>query len=308
MSGYWAGIITILAINVIFAYGIFLPVASGQLNLGGAGFQATGAYTAAYLSSTYGLSIAFTLAAGAISAGIIGGLIAFPILRTRGVYLVLATFAFAEVIAGIVINSAALGGPTGITVPAFIDWYVPAIAAVIVSCLVFFLMSTRFGLNMRAAHDDEVVTDLMGVDVRRTKVAAFALGAALAGLAGSLSAHAFSFVEIQSFGAMVSIYVLLYVLMGGTQTSWGPIVGAVFFTLLPEALRPVLPILKQTLVGIFGTFGGRTPPDESWRFVILGVFTVAMMALRPEGLITSTMIERLRGRRKRPTSAKEQPA
>jgi branched-chain amino acid transport system permease protein len=308
MSGYWAGIITILAINIIFAYGIFLPVATGQLNLGGAGFQATGAYTAAYLSSAYGLGTPATVAAGAVAAGGLGALIAFPILRTKGVYLVIATFAFAEVIGGVVINSDALGGATGIRVPTFIDWYVPAIAAVCVSIAIFYLMSTRFGLNMRAVHDDEVVSDLMGVDVRKTKVFAFALGAALAGLAGALYAHAFSFVDIQSFGAMISIYVLLYVLLGGTQTPWGPIVGATFFTMLPEALRPALPIVKQALTMIYGQIGADSPLDESWRFVILGVFTVAMMAFRPEGLITSRMIERLRRRSSGKAHVKEQSA
>ena len=294
MSGYWAGIITILAINIIFAYAIFLPVASGQLNLGGAGFQATGAYAAAYFGAQFGASTPITIMSGAICGGALGWLMAYPILRTRGVYLVLGTFAFAEVISGIVLNSQTLGGPTGITVANFIDWYVPTIAAICVSLGVFYLMSTRFGLNMRAAHDDEVVSDLMGVNVRATKVTAFTIGATLAGFSGALYAHAFNFVEIQSFGAMVSINVLLFVLLGGTQTPWGPIVGATFFTILPEVIRPVLPLVKQALIAVLGPIVPATPPDQSWRFVILGVCTVIMMALRPEGLITSTMIERLR--------------
>lgn len=308
MSGYWAGILTILAINIIFAYGIFLPVACGQLNLGGAGFQATGAYAAAYLAVKFGVATPVSILTGALSAGVLGWLMAYPILRTRGVYLVLATFAFAEVISGIVLNTEALGGPTGMTVPNFIDWQVPVIAAALVSAGVFYVMSTRFGLNMRAAHDDDIVADLMGVDVRKTKVIAFALGAALAGFAGSLYAHAFNFVEIQTFGGMVSIYVLLYVLLGGTQTAWGPVVGATFFTMLPEAIRPVMPMLKQGFIGIFGSVAPATPPDEGWRFVILGVCTVVMMALRPEGLVTRTMIERLRIRRPRRGGPAGRPA
>lgn len=294
MSGYWAGILTILAINIIFAYGIFLPVASGQLNLGGAGFQATGAYSAAYLGAHLAPSTPVTVIAGTLCAGLLGLVMAYPILRTKGVYLVLATFGFAEVVSGIVLNSQTLGGPTGMNVANFIDWHIPVIAAVAVSLGVFYLMSTRFGLNMRAAHDDDVVTDLMGVNVRGVKVAAFALGAALAGFSGGLYAHAFNFVEIQTFSAMVSVNVLLFVLLGGTQTPWGPMIGAVFFTLLPEALRPVLPLAKQVLIAVFGPIVPPTPPDESWRFVILGVCTVAMMALRPEGLITSTMMQKLR--------------
>ena len=97
--------------------------------------------------------------------------------------------------------------------------------------------------------------------------------------------------------ALVSIYVLLYVLLGGTQTAWGPLAGATFFTLLPEVLRSALPAVKQFLAGMAGVEGHVSPPDDSWRFIILGALTVAMMVLRPEGLITRTMVERLRFRR-----------
>ncbi len=299
MSGYWTGILTVLAINVIFAYAIFLPVATGQLNLGGAGFQALGAYAAAFLSATYALPVPVTIGVGALLAGAVGFLIAFPILRTRGVYLVLATFAFAEVVSGLILNSETFGGAMGLTVPAFIDYHVSVVLAVIVTLFVFYLMSTRFGLTMRATHDDEVVTDLLGVNIRGVQVAAFAIGGALAGLAGGLYAHSFSFVEVQSFNAMVSIYVLLFVLLGGTQTAWGPLAGATFFTLLPELLRPALPAMKVWLASLFGMQGQIAAPGDSWRFIILGALTIAMMVLRPEGLITRTMVERLRFRRKR---------
>ena len=129
MSGYWAGILSILAINIVFAYAIFLPVATGQLNLGGAGFQAIGAYCAAFLSASVGLSVPFTLLAATIMAGIAGAALAFPILRTKGVYLILATYAFAEVVAGLILNSETLGGAIGLSVPGYIEWYVPCIMA-----------------------------------------------------------------------------------------------------------------------------------------------------------------------------------
>jgi branched-chain amino acid transport system permease protein len=212
---------------------------------------------------------------------------------------VLATFAFAEVVAGLILNSETFGGAMGLSVPAFVDYQVPLILALVVTLFVFYLMSTRFGLAMRAVHDDEVVTDLMGVNIRMTQVTAFAIGGALAGLSGGLYAHTFSFVEIQSFNALVSIYVLLYVLLGGTQTAWGPLAGAIFFTMLPEVLRSVLPAVKNALYAAFGAEGPVAPPDESWRFVILGALTIIMMVLRPEGLITRTMIEKLRFGRRR---------
>ena len=292
-----AGILAILSINLIFAYGIYLSVASGQLNLGGAGFQAIGAYAAGWLSASLDAPLAVTIFAGAVVAGLFGAGLAFPILRTKGVYLVLATFAFAEVVAGLILNSDTLGGAMGLSVPAWIDWQVPVILAIIVTLFVFYLMSTRFGLTIRAIHDDPEVTDLMGVSIRAVKVSAFAIGAALAGLSGALYAHTFSFVEAQNFNALLSIYVLLYVLLGGTQTPWGPIAGVAFFTLLPELLRDSLPALQGFVLETVGMTGSFNPPDESWRFVILGVLTVLMMVFRPEGLITRTMIDRVRFRR-----------
>lgn len=305
MSGYLAGILSILAINVIFAYGIFLAVATGQLNLGGAGFMAVGAYAAAFLSATYDAPIWLTLVFGVVLAGLFGVALAFPILRTKGVYLVLATFAFAEVIAGLILNSEVLGGAMGLSLGGWVDWQVPVICAVLVAGFVFFLMSTRFGLTMRAIHDDDQVSDLMGVPIRGVKVAAFGIGAALAGLAGGLYALTFSYVEVQGFNALLSIYVLLYVLLGGTQTPWGPLVGATFFTILPEVLREFLPAAKDFVLNLFGMVGNGQPPDDSWRFVILGVLTVLMMVFRPEGLVTRTMTDRLRFRRPSNTTTKE---
>ncbi len=306
MSGYMSGILTILAINIIFAYGIYLAVATGQLNLGGAGFQAVGAYTAAYLSASYGLPVPVTITLSIVLTGAIGVVIAFPILRTKGVYLVLATFAFAEVIAGAILNSEPLGGAMGISLPGFVDWQVPVIFAVIVTLMVFYIMSTRFGLTMRAIHDDEQVSDLMGVSVRGVKVTAFGIGAALAGLSGGLYAHAYTYVEVQNFNALLSVYVLLYVLLGGTQTAWGPLVGATFFTILPELLRDTLPQLKAFIVGLFSDTDTIAPPDDSWRFVILGAMTILMMMYRPEGLITRTLVERLSFRRRgAPAAARE---
>lgn len=271
MSGYLSGLVAILGINVIFAYGIYLTAAAGQLNLGGAGFQAIGAYAAAILSIEVGLGIWQTILVATLVGGVIGFLIAFPILRTRGVYMVLATFAFAEVVVGVVLNSDFLGGSMGLIMSDYVETGVILPVTIGVILFVFYLMSTPVGLAMRAVHDDEPVADLMGVNNRAIKVGAFAMGGALAGLSGALYAYYFGFVEVQYFNAFLSIFVLLYVLIGGTQTAWGPLVGAAFFTLIPEALR----------IG------------EDWRFLIFGVLIVLMMIVRPEGIVTRDALDRI---------------
>lgn len=271
MSGYLSGLVAILGINVIFAYGIYLTAAAGQLNLGGAGFQAIGAYAAAILSIEAGMGIWQTIVLSTLVGALVGFLIAFPILRTRGVYMVLATFAFAEVVVGIVLNVDFLGGSMGLIMSDYIETGVILPVTIAVVLFVFYLMSTPVGLAMRAVHDDEPVADLMGVNNRAIQVGAFAMGGALAGLSGALYAYYFGFVEVQYFNAFLSIFVLLYVLIGGTQTAWGPLVGAAFFTLIPEALR----------IG------------EDWRFLIFGVLIVLMMIVRPEGIVTRDALDRI---------------
>ena len=284
MSGYWAGIMAILCFNIVVAYSVFLPAASGQLNLGAAGFVAIGAYTSGYISTDLGAPMLVAILLGALVTGFVAFVISFPILRTRGVYMVVATFAFAEVVQGVFINLEIFGAAAGYPVAAFadLDVIVPLTIGVVV--FVFFLMTTRLGLSMRAVHDDEPVAALFGVHARFTQVTAFTLGGVVAGIGGAIWAHNFNYVEIQNFNILLSIFVLLYVLIGGTQTAFGPLVGAVFFTLMPEALRV----------------------SEEWRFVFFGILIILMMVVRPEGLVTRTMLDRIKGlffrRRPAPTA------
>ena len=272
IMGYLEGIIAILCINLIFAYGVFLTAASGQLNLGGGGFQALGAYVAGVCSNSLEVPIFISVIAGIIGAGVVGFLLSFPVLRTKGVYMVLATFAFALVVSGIILNSDFLGGATGMSVPAYLPVNGLIFSAIGVVLLVFWIMASRIGLAMRSIHDDDLVSEIMGINVRGFQVFAFTLGGALAGFSGALYAHHYSFIEAQYFSALLSIFVLLYVLIGGTQTAWGPLIGASFFTLIPELLR----------VG-----------DTEWRYVIFGVLIVFMMIFRPEGIVTRTLVHRI---------------
>ncbi len=278
MSGYLESQLIILCLNVIYAYGIFLPAASGQLNLGAAGFITIGAYASAWFNAS-GMPILLSVPAAMLFCAVIAFAIAFPILRTRGVYMVLATFAFAEVVAGLIINLEFLGAAAGYPVEAHADYTVVVPVTVLVVLLCFFLMSTRLGLAMRSIHDDEAVATLFGVDVRLAKVAAFVLGAALMSLGGALYGHHYNYIETQTFNVLLSIYILLYVLLGGTQTAWGPLVGAAFFTVAPEALRQIARASGHEWIG-----------DS--RFIFFGAIIVLMMVFRPEGLVTRTLTDR----------------
>jgi branched-chain amino acid transport system permease protein len=117
-------------------------------------------------------------------------------------------------------------------------------------------------------HDDEQVADLFGLNVKALQIGAFTLGGMLAGFGGALYAHHFSVIEAQNFNVLLSIYIVLYVLLGGTQTVFGPIVGAAVFTLTPELLRGI----------------------NEWRYVLFAVLIILIMVWRPQGIVTRHML------------------
>jgi branched-chain amino acid transport system permease protein len=271
MSGYVEGILVLLAINTVLAYGAFLPIAAGQLNLGVAGFAAVGGYVSAYLSNNAAISALVAIPLGGLAAGAVALVVAVPVLRTRGIYLALATFALGEIVRASILNLEVVGGAAGYPVADFIRFPTVATFAVGVTVFVWLLFATRFGIAITAVHDDERVADLMGLNVRAFQVSAFALGSALAGLGGGLYAHHFNYVEAQYFGVSLSMSIVLYVLFGGTQSVIGPLVGAAVFTLLPELLRD----------------------SAQWRYVLFAALVILVMAVRPQGVITGAQVRRL---------------
>ena len=104
----------------MYAYAAFLPIAAGQLNLGVAGFAAIGGYASAYLSTKLALSPLIAIPLGGVAAGLVGLAVAVPVLRTRGIYLALATFALGEIVRASILNLDVVGGAAGYPVTAFI--------------------------------------------------------------------------------------------------------------------------------------------------------------------------------------------
>jgi branched-chain amino acid transport system permease protein len=281
MSGYGEGVLVLLAINVVYAYAAFLPMAAGQLNLGVAGFAAIGGYVSASISNNTPVAAVLAIPLGGLAAGAVAFVIAVPVLRTRGIYLALATFAVGQIVQASILNLEVVGAAAGYPVASFLRFPVVAAFAVGVFVFVVLLFATRFGIAITAVRDDERVAEVMGVNVRAFQVAAFTLGSVLAGIGGGLYAHHFSYIEAQYFSVSLSITIVLYVLFGGTQTALGPLVGAAVFTLLPELLRA----------------------SAQWRYVIFAAILIVVMALRPQGLVTSSQLRQLLGQGERPEPA-----
>ncbi len=274
MSGYTEALFTLLAINCVVALSGYMSLAAGQLNLGIAGFMAIGAYVSAFLTNNYDLPIFLGIIAGGAAACVIALLLAVPVLRTHGIYLALATFALGQVIQGILLNMEVVGAAAGYGVSKHASFGFIAGTALIVIAVIFYLSKTRFSMYLTAVKSDAIVSDLFGVNVRVTMVQAFSLGGLLAGIGGALYGHYYNYLEPQNFNILLSIYIALYVLLGGVQTFYGPLVGAAVFTLLPELLRD----------------------SDQWRFVVFAIAVILVMAVRPQGLITSDLLRRFGGR------------
>ena len=271
MSGYLEGVIVLLLLNIIFAYAVYWPLVAGQVNLGIAGFVGVGAYFAAYLSNEFAMPPTVASITGGLVTFAFAIVIAFPILRTKGIYLALATFALGQIVQSSFLNIEIIGGAVGYPVISYAGLPAVAVCTFVVIALTWLLDRTRFGLNLVVVREDEAIADMFGINVRVYQALAFAIGAGFAGFGGGLYGHHFSYVEPQTFSVLFSISTVLLVLLGGTQTVYGPMLGAVFFTMLPELLRG----------------------SAEWRYAIFAALIILAMILRPQGLITAHVTNRV---------------
>lgn len=272
-----AGIAIIFAISLNLVYGY-----CGQISFGHAGFYAIGGYAFALLQPHVGFIPGLLLAImfGALSAALIG----LPLLRLRGHYLALGTLAF-----GIAVQVLALqwvdltGGPWGISVdpPRLFGgrlrsnfYYTVLVATAIGFVLSVNLVRSRYGRALQIIREDEAVAGALGVNTVLTKLTIFALSGALAALAGALYAAQNLFVTPALFGLGLSISPVVMVVLGGSGTPMGPVVGAILLTLLPEALHKfqeyhvlvygvvlllVLRFMPQGIVGLVKSALSRSP-------------------------------------------------
>ena len=261
---YTESVLIFLGINIVLALSLALPVSAGLLSLGQGGFMAIGAYASAVLTTWYGAPFAAAVAVAALLAGIAGVGVGFPALRIRGVYLLILTMGFGEIVRIFFLNfeptgaASGLGGIRQATTLA-------GVTVTVIALLAFFvqLRGSRIGRAIEAVREDELAAEVMGVSLVRVKLAAFGIGAAIAGVGGALYAHYALFIDSAQFGFHRSAEIFIIVLFGGMGSFWGAVAGAAAVTLLPEILRPI----------------------QEWRMTFFGTLLVAMMIWRPWGLI-----------------------
>src|SRR5712691_1737484 len=187
LDGYTQSILIFAGINIIAAYSFFAPYKTGQVSLGQAGFMAVGAYASAIATQKFGLPFAVALVFGGFVAGVVGVVVGFPALRIKGIYLLLLTLGFSEIVQVIILSWDYVGGAQGLRNISFNPHTLVYVIIVVAVLIVFFgrLERSSLGRAMDSIHQDEIAAEVMGIDVVRLKLLAFGVGAMIAGLAGA---------------------------------------------------------------------------------------------------------------------------
>ncbi|MBI1773741.1 MAG: ABC transporter permease [Proteobacteria bacterium] len=237
--------VAVIGLDVLMGY-------AGQVSLGQSGFMAIGGYTAAILATTYGVPPLLGIAAGILLSLAAALLLSVVTMRLRGAYLALATLTFGLLIDSLTVGLTDLtGGPSGLVgIPAFavgpFDFGSPLamyylVLAIVVALVVTLTgtMRSGFGRALQALRADQTAAAALGIDVPRHKIAAFAVGAALASLSGSLYAFDFHFLSPEMVSTPRSFEMIAMLVLGGEATLVGGFAGAALITLLPTLFQPL---------------------------------------------------------------------
>ena len=308
IDGYTQSILIFTGINIIAAYSFFAPFKTGQVSIGQAGFMAVGAYASAVLTQKFGVPFIVSVPVAGLIAGVVGVVIGFPALRIKGIYLLLLTLGFSEIIQVVVMSWDYVGGAQGYRNIPFNRHTLESVIVVVALLIYFFgrLERSSLGRAMDSIHQDEMASEVMGIDVVRIKLFAFGIGATIAGIAGALFAHQLTYVDSTTFNVMMSIEILIFVVVGGASTYWGPVVGAVALSLLPEFLRTLREWLELLPVAwtnfypadkVYDFLHGFLDFENAKRLIVYGIILIVMMIVRPDGLITRNSIPRISPRR-----------
>jgi branched-chain amino acid transport system permease protein len=275
---YWVDVLNSVGLYALLALSLNLILGdAGLFNMGHAAFYAVGAYTAAILSTRYQVPILWALPLCGLAAAIFAALVARPVIHLRGDYLLIVTIGMGEIVRIALVND--VGGLTGgangifgIARPVLFgykirrpnEFFYLIWGFVAVTVFLFHrLEQSRFGRALNYLREDPVAAEGSGVNTARYKLAAFVLGAAWAGMTGSLYAAKMTIISPESFSFWESVVLFLIVILGGSGSIPGVIVGAVLVVGLPEAFRGF----------------------ANARMLVFGLVMMVMMIFRRQGLL-----------------------
>jgi branched-chain amino acid transport system permease protein len=280
LNAYWVDVLNSIGLYAILGLSLNLIVGdAGLFNLGHAAFYAVGAYTTAILNTQFQIPVLWLMPLAAVTAGIFALVVARPIIHLRGDYLCIVTIGIGEIVRIALINNifgitGGSNGIFGISRPSLFDFtirtpyhffYLIWLFAAATILLFYLLKCSRFGRALNYQREDSVAAEGSGVNTSYYKLAAFVLGAAWAGMAGNLYAAKMTIISPESFSFWESVVMFAIVILGGSGSIPGVLLGAFLIVGLPEAFREF----------------------ANARMLIFGAAMVTMMIFRTQGLLPS---------------------
>jgi ABC-type branched-subunit amino acid transport system permease subunit len=279
-----------LGLNIQFGY-------AGVLNFAGASFFGIGAYTSAVLGTYTAVPHLLVLLIGGMLAALIGSLLLFPVLRTRGHYAALVTIAFALLLKTFLEVNDVLGGPQGMQVKGMkilgwsfndnfeigkieMSFYLNYFVVSLLLLAGTFVLARRLerswiGLNFDALRLDETAASCFGLDIARWKITAFVLGNFIIGIAGALFGMVGGFVAPNNYTFADSLIMVSILLLGGIGNPWGLVVATFIVVVVPEKLQTI----------------------QEYRFLLYALLVIMVLLFRPEGLLPRPVRRYFPGRR-----------
>lgn len=261
----WAGLA--LSWNVICGY-------AGYISFGHVAFFGIGAYsTAILMQPEYGWNFFATLPVGALIAGGLAAIVGWPVLKLRGAYFAIGTWALGEAIREFATVTSITGGSYGISLPANTNstfFYFVMLGAVVIAYLFCFLLleRSRFGYRVKAVRDNEVAARMQGINADRVKIEAFVISAVIPAVLGGINAYWITFINPNSvLNTIFTDQMVVMVLIGGLGHAWGPALGAC-----------LLYFLSQEFSAYFGS--------TTWYLVLIGVLVMLVVLVLPDGLVS----------------------
>ncbi|WP_244846145.1 branched-chain amino acid ABC transporter permease [Mesorhizobium sp. L-8-3] len=292
LGNYQVTLMVSALIAIIGAVGLnMLTGTTGLISLGQAGFLAVGAYTNAILMMDYGWPVWLSIPAAGLMAALISVFVGVPSLRLKGLYLAITTLAFSFIINHIILYAEGVThGPNGVFVSGAkvlgVDlqrgkalYFLTLGITVLVILAALNIQRTRIGRAWMAIRDHDIAARVMGVDLVRYKLLAFAISSFIVGIAGALISLQIRFVNIDVFALILSIEALAIIILGGLGSIAGAVLGAIFLSFLPEAIRLFFEAFADPNSTLYTTY------VYEIRGIAYGIVIVAFLRLKPEGLI-----------------------
>ena len=269
----YATAIAVIGISALLALSVWLTLYAGQLTLGNAAFMGVGAYVSALLGRHLDTPFPVALLIGSVAAAALALPLGSIVFRLRGVYLAIATLAFGEIVRVVLLATPITGRGQGLNgIPPKTELWHIYLSVLVVAYVLWRVQGSTIGRAWAAIREDEIASASQGIAVGRHKLAAFVIGALIAGWAGGLSAHVTFSIDPSDFGFTKAVQVLVFAVVGGTPNVLGPILGAGLLTALPELLRPL----------------------KDYRDIFQGAILLLVIIYLPRGLVTFVDVRRTR--------------